>query len=237
MQTLRHPFDELVQTQGEAVRVAHAALLFALDEYPALDMPSYLGKLDTWATRVDRIGASSVPDRIAALHTVLVVQEHFTGGDDDYYDPRNSYLNIVMDRKRGLPITLATIWLDVADRLKWGFEGVNFPGHFLLRCSSAGEVTLIAPFDGGRIVDLKECETILRNIFGDAASLQEEHLRRATPLMTLTRMLNNLRGVYARGQEWGKAMRVVRRMLAIEPESKSLAAEFEEFAARQARMN
>lgn len=232
-----HPFDELILSKGHDVRVAHAALLFALDEYSDLAVQAYLDRLSSLAERIGRARTSAPGERIEAVRRVLVNEEGYAGDQDNYYDPRNSYLSAVMDRKRGLPITLAAIWIDVAEQLGWGFEGVNFPGHYLLRCPGEDGATLVAPFDGGRTVGDDELPTMLQNILGREAPLKAEHLQIATALGTLTRMLNNLRSVYATSREWGKAMRIVTRMLAIEPESESLKAEYENLTRRQADMN
>ena len=232
-----HPFDELVQSERNGVRVAHAALLFAGDEYPDLIVGDYLDSLDALAERIARLSPADSAARIDAARKVIVEAEGYAGDQDNYYDPRNSYLNAVMDRKRGLPITLAAIWIDMGQKLRWGFEGVNFPGHYLVRCPSEGGPILIAPFEGGRLVRRDELPGMLANIFGQPTPLNPDHLQVATPLGTLTRMLNNLRSAYSNAREWGKAMRIVTRMLAIEPDSESLKAEYEDLTRRQANMN
>jgi regulator of sirC expression with transglutaminase-like and TPR domain len=226
-----HPFDQLVQSQGESLRLAQAALLFACDHYRNLDVTRWLLRLDDLAAAVDDLHAEAPADRVEAIRDVLVHREGLTGDSEDYYDPRNSFLHEVLTRGCGLPIALSAIWLDVAERLGWSFAGVALPGHYIIRTnesngqsigSGPGADLLVDPFTGGRVIDREECSRIVSGLTGKTIRISEAQLAPTGRLDTLARMLNNLRLVYTQRQNWGAAALVIMRMLALDPESAEL---------------
>lgn len=230
MTPYQHPFDAYVQSGDQPIRLARAALLFALDRHPSLDVDHYLAKLDHYSRRIAKLNPASALDRIAAIRTVLVKQEHFRGDVDGYNDPANSYLNEVIDRKRGLPITLSAIWLDVADQLDWPIRGINFPGHFLIGVAAHsgqpnpedGETIIVDPFGGGRLLSVADCQALLTRALGVTAVPGAEHFRAADTREILTRMLNNLRIGCLQRQHYAAALPVLLRMKALRPEESGL---------------
>jgi len=215
----QHPFDAYVQTGDKPIRLARAALLFALDRHPALDVDRYLARLDEYSRRIGSLNPSTTLERIAAIRTVLVEQERLRGDADRNRDPANSYLNQVIDRRLGLPITLSVIWLDVAHRLGWPIRGINFPGHFLIGVAADGAETIIVdPFGGGRLLSAEDCRALLASALGVTAVVGGEHFRPAGTRDILTRMLNNLRIGYLKDQQYAAALAVLLRMKAIRPD-------------------
>ena len=131
-------------------------------------------------------------DNIANLNRLLFEEEKFTGNEEDYDDPRNSYLNDVLDRKAGIPITLALVYQEVARRCGLPVVGVGFPGHFLAKYLAASEEILLDPYHGGAILTLQDCEEKLKAQFGEETEFRPSFLAVSPPKQTLTRMLNNL---------------------------------------------
>ena len=211
--------DELDEHQ---ISLARAALTIARMEYPNLDGEKYLEQLDWYAARVEQM-ISDVPDArdvISALNYVLFQEERFRGNQDDYYDPRNSFLNDVLDRKLGIPITLALVYMEVAHRVGFPLFGVGMPGHFLLKhYDVAGNETLIDPFHGGDILTHADCQGRLDRIYSGEIPLQPEFLHTVTRRQLLTRMLNNLRQIYKVGRDFKRALVVVDLVLAVHPRS------------------
>ena len=232
-----HPFDAYIQQPEDAIRVARAALLFALDKHPGLDVDGYVARLDRLADRVGRLDARDALEQIAAIRTVLIEQEGLIGDLEDYANPANSYLNEVLDRRRGLPISLSVIWVDVARSLDWRFHGIGFPGHFLAACDTEQERLFLDPFRGGALVSLDECISLLREQFGPDAEFEPALLDPCGPRATLTRMLNNLRIAYIEAEQWPDAIRVLRRLSALHPDDGDLTAQLQQVCNIQARLN
>jgi regulator of sirC expression with transglutaminase-like and TPR domain len=220
-------FASLVESANEdaSIDLAGAALAIARTEYPALDIPHYLGRLESLARRVRGRMRNSPTARetIALLNRVLFDEEGLRGNRDDYYDPRNSFLNDVLDRKLGIPITLSLIYLDVARRVGFPIAGTGMPGHFLLKHYEvmAGEI-LIDPFNRGRIVGNAECQQRLNEIYSGELELQPEFLKAVTHREILARVLNNLRQIYFTQRNFQKGLRVLDLLLAIPPKSPEL---------------
>src|SRR5262249_42518910 len=135
-----------------------------------------------------------------------------------YFDPRNSYLNEVLDRRRGIPITLSVIYMEVASVSGFPLEGVGFPGHFLVRHAAEGREILIDPFLGGEILLAEDCRRRLTAVYGDDARLEAHHFETSGKRAILVRILQNLKHVYLHSQEFGRALRVIDRLAAIAPD-------------------
>jgi regulator of sirC expression with transglutaminase-like and TPR domain len=191
-------------------------------EYPDLDVEKYLRQLDWYASRVQQM-LPDVPetcDVLAALNQVLFDEEGFRGNQDDYCDPRNSFLNDVLDRRLGIPITLALVYMEVAQHLGFPLFGVGMPGHFLLKhYDIAGEETILDPFHGGNILTRADCQSRLDEIYSGQIPLQPEFLQTVTRRQMLTRMLNNLRQIYMERRDLRRALVVVDLVLALHPKS------------------
>lgn len=221
--------------------LAVAALMIARIEYPELDAGRYLDQLDAIGREACRRLATAAPpadtphdvdaDRYAkviALNGYLFDELRFAGNEADYEDPRNSFLNEVIDRRTGIPITLSLLYMEVARRAGLPVEGVNFPGHFLLRCRARrslpyAEDLIIDPFHGGALLSR---DLLARQSGGreeeqdedeDPVRFESRLLPRATKPQILSRMLLNLKRVYVRMQSFPQARDVTDLLIAVDP--------------------
>jgi regulator of sirC expression with transglutaminase-like and TPR domain len=199
--------------------LAEAALLIAAEEYPALDRASYLAFLDDVAGTVQReMRSASDPDTARqAITAEVFVRQGFTGNATEYYDPRNSYLNEVIDRRRGIPITLAVVYLAVGQRLGQPVSGVNAPGHFLVR---HGEL-VVDPFAAGRPVQREVLIEQLRqmNVTEPAAHLERLLTSPPDTRAIVVRMLGNLKANYLQRKDFVRSLAVVDRLVHLEPQN------------------
>ena len=220
-------FASLVEPAQEdaSIDLAAAALAIARTEYPLLDEPYYLERLEALAKRVRGRMRSNPTAReiIALLNRVLFEEEGLRGNCDDYYDPRNSFLNDVLDRKLGIPISLSVIYMDVARRVGFPIVGTGMPGHFLLKHYDVmcGE-TLIDPFNRGRIVGAADCQKRLDEIYAGELELQPEFLQAVTHREILIRVLNNLWQIYFTQRNFHKGLVVLDLLLVIPPQCPDL---------------
>jgi regulator of sirC expression with transglutaminase-like and TPR domain len=201
------------------IPLAEGALLIAAEEYPGLDVPGWLARLDALGDRAGaRIGAGmDVEAAAGALGRLLFDEEGFRGNAEDYYDPRNSFLNEVLARRLGIPITLSLVYLEVAARAGVRGQGVGFPGHFLVRLERRGDARLLDPFHGGRLLDDAGCRRLLKRVRGEAARLDPRHLEPVTTRQILVRMLNNLAEIYRTRRDFGRALAALERILLLDP--------------------
>jgi regulator of sirC expression with transglutaminase-like and TPR domain len=210
--------EELCRSESE-LELGRAALLIAQEEYPQLSVELYLARLDQVAEEVkDRLANETAP--LVVLGDViqtLYVRRKFSGNRDAYYDPRNSFLNDVLDRGVGIPLTLGIVVLEVGWRLGLPLEGVNFPGNFLVRYVGEDARLLIDPFNGGKIHFEDEAQTLLDQAYGGMVRVQEPFLRAASRRDMLVRMLTNLKGIYLKIGDHPRALAAVERLLMITP--------------------
>jgi len=197
-----------------------AALLLARTEYPALNLSAELARLDALAARTGCDSGQSPQANIANLNRLLFEVENFAGNENDYDDPRNSYLNDVLDRKVGIPISLSLVYQEVARRCGLPVVGVGFPGHFLTKYLAASGEILLDPYHHGAIVSLQDCEEKLKVQFGAEAELRPSYLEVTSTKQTLSRMLNNLKGSYFRRKDFSKVLNMIEMALAIDPASR-----------------
>ncbi len=217
-------FAALVRSEIEDERVdlLRAALTFARIEDPQLDLEHYMHRVEELARRVAaRIQDLDDPAQvIAALNEVLFQEEMFRGNTVDYYSPRNSFLHHVLDRRLGIPITLALVYMEVARRVGFPLFGVGMPGHFLLKHYDVdGRSILIDAFERGQVVTEEDCRQKLKSIYAGQVTLQPEFLLPVTRRQMLTRMLNNLRSIYLSQRDFRRAVQVVDLILVIYPRS------------------
>jgi regulator of sirC expression with transglutaminase-like and TPR domain len=205
------------------ISLAEAALWIATMEYPKLDRDAYIDQLDALAAplpeRLPQAGeAETDPLRvIEVINHRLFEEAGFRGNSEDYYDPRNSYLNDVMDRRCGIPIMLSTVYLEMAARLKLPLAGVGMPGHYLVRHRYFD--LFIDPFDRGKVLTIEDCQERMHKALGHELPFERELLEPAPKLRTVMRMLNNLRNVYAATRQFTRALRIVELALALNPET------------------
>lgn len=196
----RRRFEEFASRELGSLDVAEGALLIALEEYPQLDVEACLERIDALAERVVERSHRDEPSifRLGHVHAVLFDQEGFTGNAGDYYDERNSYLNEVVERRVGIPITLSILFLRVARLAGLDAHGVGLPGHYLTKvCFDLSEV-YVDPFHGGRTMTITEIASFLNEISNGQVTLRSDHLRAWSPRETLVRVLTNLNAIYER---------------------------------------
>lgn len=150
--------------------------------------------------RLDDLAAACAEPVLAEVTNVLFGIEGFRGNDADYYDPRNSYLDQVLERRVGIPITLSVVLMEVARRVGIVLEGVSMPGHFLVRLPGAPPI-LLDPFEGGRLLSEHECEQRFRAVQGPAVPFDPGYLEPVGTIAILARMLNNLRNIHLQRQD------------------------------------
>ncbi len=212
----RERFAQLVSGPEEELDLAEAALLIAQEEHPELDVAAYLRRLDGLAAAVRaRLPEAPEPtDIIHSLNIQLFGEEGLAGNESEYYDPRNSFLNEVLDRKRGIPITLSVIYLEVGRRLGLPLAGVGFPGHFLVKYSGADGELVLDPFAGGVTLSREELAQKLRRMYGDANPFLAQIpqlLAPASKKEILLRMLHNLKGIYLQQNDFTRALAAIDR--------------------------
>jgi regulator of sirC expression with transglutaminase-like and TPR domain len=218
----RKAFAALVALPDEAIDLAQAALLIAREEYPDLEVGRYLGVLDEMAGTVrGRLrGGEGFGSLIAHLNRLLFDDLGFRGNREEYFDPRNSFLNDVLDRRVGIPISLSAVYLEVGRRIGCPLAGVSFPGHFLVRYMGrdAPSEVLIDPFNRGRILTAEDCPGLLRTLYDGRIEFRPEFLKRARKRDILERMLNNLKAIYRGHADFHRALRVQHLLLCVRPE-------------------
>jgi regulator of sirC expression with transglutaminase-like and TPR domain len=214
----RASFEAAMAGAADAIDLARVLLLIAAEEYPALDVDAYLGRLDDLADGVrPRLSGDEGPTGVlAAINGHLYRELGFRGNAEQYDDPRNSFLNEVLDRRTGIPIALSVVYMEVARRLGHRLAGVNLPRHFMLvwdgPTAAAAEPLLVDAFDGGRIMSPADVERRLSATAGRQIRLRPEHLARAEPRLIVRRVLNNLRGLYVAAKDHARALAIVELM-------------------------
>lgn len=218
------PFARYLRTPEASLDLARAALLIASDEYPQLDVEAYLGRLDTIAAavRAQLCRQPSTQEVLLALNRHLFEEQGFAGNVEDYYDPRNSFLNEVLDRKLGIPITLSILYMEIGRRLEVPLEGVAFPGHFLVKLDLGGCDLVLDPFHGGQSLSAADLAGRIANLFGSAQPLRidlRQLLAGAPKKDILERMLRNLKAIYLRQEDLSRALSTCNRILTLAPAS------------------
>jgi regulator of sirC expression with transglutaminase-like and TPR domain len=208
--------------EDERIDLLRAALAFARIEYPDVDPDHYIRQVDEMGRRVvARIKDPGEPSQcIAALNHVLFQEEMFRGNTVDYYNPRNSYINDVLERKLGIPISLALLYMEVGRRAGFPLLGVGMPGHFLVKHYDLnGRSIIIDAFERGSVLSEEDCRHKLSAVSSGELKLQPDFLHTVTRRQMLTRMLNNLRSIYLLRRDLRRTAKVVDLVLAIYPRS------------------
>ncbi|MFP6585778.1 MAG: transglutaminase-like domain-containing protein [Candidatus Nitrosopelagicus sp.] len=187
-------------------------------EYPDLNISKYIEKINEIGNSL-KLKIKYVKN---STYLISMLNEHvfekygFQGDDEDYYDPRNNFLNAVIDKKTGIPITLSIIYSEVAKYIGLDLKIVGFPGHVVVKYE---EEMIIDPFYRGRLLTINDLEEILYRNFGDGVEFIPEYLNTATTDQILTRLLRNLKNAYTQSYAYDKAMRCTDMILGIRPES------------------
>lgn len=215
----RDRFAEMMANEDEAIELDRAALTIAQGEYEWLDPDRYLRRLDEMAAELrPRLSPEEPLERlIAEVNHFLFGEEAFRGNLIDYYDPRNSYLNDVLDRRTGIPITLSLVYIEIGRRVRLPIQGVGLPGHFIVRCAGATETLLIDPFNQGRLLSEEDCAAKVQELYGSSLRFRPEFLRPVTKREIISRVLANLKGCYLRRGDLRRALRAVEWRLLADP--------------------
>jgi regulator of sirC expression with transglutaminase-like and TPR domain len=203
----------------EPIPLARAALLMAKEEYPDLDVDKCLDQLTELAREAEPIvqAGSDTIERVQLLSDFLFTQKGFAGNRDEFADPRNSFLNDVLERRLGIPITLSLIYIEIGRRLGLNLFGVSFPAHFLVKAVDERGELIIDPFNGGAILTLEEIRARLARIYGQPVDVQPAMLKAVGARHILCRMLRNLKGIYLNGSDWPRALSALDRILMLDP--------------------
>jgi regulator of sirC expression with transglutaminase-like and TPR domain len=194
------------------------AMRIAREEYPDLDIEAYRGKIDEFARGLRAKITAKDRRAVAQLNNLFFERLGFRGNQEDYYDPKNSYLNDVIDRRLGIPISLSTVYCEIGRRLGLDTYGVGFPGHFLVKCILPEEEVLVDCFHA-RTLSRPECQSLLESMHAGPATLSDEMFEIATAREILSRMLNNLRRIYSGRQDFARAIRWIEMDMELRPDS------------------
>jgi regulator of sirC expression with transglutaminase-like and TPR domain len=223
------PFAQALAHNDARIDLAQACLMIAQDAYPRLDLGRYLGEIERMALRLrGRLPCGGgAEESIVALNELLFEDLGYWGNADDYYDPRNSYLNEVIDRKTGIPITLSILYMELGRRIGLPLEGVSFPGHFLVRLRLRGGMLVLDPFTGGTPLAEPELRERLQRVIPagviDNVPVAElpldQFLEPANKRQILSRVLRNLKAIYQQTDKPGRLLEVLNRMLLVSPDA------------------
>jgi regulator of sirC expression with transglutaminase-like and TPR domain len=223
-QAVRERWAQLTTTQADDVSLAEGALLIAAEEYDGLDVDGYLGRIDEMASTLRRRLRSDISptEALIALNRYVFDELGFSGNAGDYYDPRNSFLNDVIDRRLGIPITLAVVYIEIGRRIGLPLEGVSFPAHFLVKCVLHEGMLILDPYARGASLGVEDLQERLK-AFSKEIVIDPEIvpglLASAPPKDILARMLRNLRAIYGSRGEPLKALSACDRILALAPDA------------------
>jgi regulator of sirC expression with transglutaminase-like and TPR domain len=230
-------FADLMSREEAGIDLTRACLMIAQDAYPGLDVESYIAEMDGLAARLrvrlrpERPGQASgtraTEERVIALNEFLFEELGYRGNTDEYYDPRNSYLNEVIDRRTGIPITLSILYMELGQRIGLPFEGVSFPGHFLVRLPIRGASLILDPFMGGAPQSEAELRERLQRVIPEGAAAGvpvaelplDQFLESASKRQILARVLRNLKAIYRATDRPERLLEVLNRMLVLYPDA------------------
>jgi regulator of sirC expression with transglutaminase-like and TPR domain len=223
------PFRALMAQTDARIELARACLMIARDAYPALDVAQYLGEIERFGLqlRAQLAAGGGAEEKLIALNDFVFGELGFAGNVDAYYDPRNSYLNEVIDRRTGIPISLSVLYIEVGRRIGLPLEGVSFPGHFLVRLRLRGGMLVLDPFAGGAPQSEDDLRERLARVVPQAATggipiealPLEQFLEPASHRQILARLLRNLKTIYRDADEPAQLLAVLNRILVVTPDA------------------
>jgi len=212
-------FEKMMRKQEGRIHLAEAALQIAAEEYPDVDIQEYLELLGAWSHLLKReSGRMPVLRKIELINYLLFKKMRFTGNIDNYYDPKNSFLNDVIDSRKGIPISLSVIYLEMAWKLGLEAAGVGFPGHFLVRIMEKDNPLYVDAFHKGRIMTAGECKDFWEDISEGEVEFQSSFLSSLGKREILSRMLRNLKSIYLEQKSYKKLIRVLDKLIVINPD-------------------
>lgn len=217
----RNNFHREIDRQEEQIDLAKAALYIAQEEYPDLDVEEYLNALDTMADEVKDF----LPEELYPLKIINRINQYlysdlgFKGNKNDYYNPHNSFLNDVIDRRTGIPISLALVYLEITKRLDFPMVGIGMPGHFLIRPTFEGAGIFVDAFNQGEVLFEQDCEELLSKVYQQPVKLQAGFLEPVTNRQFLARILTNLKFIYLNQQQLKKSLAIIEWLLLLFPNS------------------
>lgn len=218
-QAARQRLARLLENE-DSLDVVDGALAVAAEEYPDLDARRVRRRIDGLAEGAARRLTSDNPfARLDGLRAYMFEELGFCGNVRDYYDPRNSYLNEVLDRRTGIPLTLSILYMEAARRAGFGARGVALPGHFVVRMDHRGRRILVDPFHGGRVITEDDCRDLVERHTGRPELFDPAVLEGSSPRAVLRRLLRNLRTVYLSRQDYPRALAAVERLLLVDPDA------------------
>lgn len=209
--------EHLARDPAAAFDVAEVALLLARDEYPQLDIEAYLAELTALAREAKNYARGNFSARVDGLCRYVFHELGFRGNKKDYYDPRNSHFNQVLDRRKGIPITLSAVMMALGQRVGVGIVGIGLPGHFIVRCSGDRQDILVDPFHGGRRLSLTDCGHLVEQSTGVPFEACAESLQPIPLGLMVQRMLNNLKAIYLQREDWKRGVQVLVRLRQLQP--------------------
>jgi regulator of sirC expression with transglutaminase-like and TPR domain len=230
----RKAFENLITGEDSAIDLARAALLIAAEEYPDLDIAHYIAQLDLLAERVFAVTGLLETDFqvsglspqnidpfiiLHAMNKVLFEQEGFHGNHADYYNPSNSFLNEVLERRKGIPITLSLIYMEVGRRAGLQIVGIGLPFHFVVRCNMPHGNIYIDPFEGGRLLGEQDCRERIHRSFRGKIPFNTLWLEPVSNRQFLTRMLANLKNIYIHKGDFLHALAACDRIVLLAPDA------------------
>ncbi|HUP66145.1 MAG TPA: tetratricopeptide repeat protein [Thermoanaerobaculia bacterium] len=214
----RERFREIATRSDEDLDLGEASLVIALEEYPALSVDDYLVRIDRWGEAVrERVGSSHDVERIVEeINHLLFEEEGFHGDEGDYYDPRSSFFNEVLDRHAGRPLSLSILYIEISRRAGLPVTGVSLPGRFLVKVAGPWGEILIDPFESGQVLSTAECQQIMDSVFGGAVRLREHHLRSFGKREILARLLAHLKATHLSRRNLAGAAAAIDRLLILD---------------------
>jgi regulator of sirC expression with transglutaminase-like and TPR domain len=214
-------FAAEVGNNRQNIDLAKASLYYAQAEYPHLDIDYYLNRLDLMAQHI----AANLPQERYPLQVIKTINHYlfdtlkFQGDREDYYNPENSYLNRVIDRYQGIPITLAVVYLEVAKRINFPMVGIGMPGHFIIRPDFEDAGIFVDVFNQGEILFAQDCEAKLSELYQQAVKLKPHFLNPVNKHQILARMLNNLKQIYLHQRQLDKVLELIEGILLLFPQN------------------
>lgn len=215
----REEFTRIARSPICDEHLARIALLISAEHNPTLDIDHYMQRFCEISVRAQAAvaGTTTEWDLVSKLNRFFFEEEGFLGNQADYYDPRNSFLNEVLERRTGIPITLGIMYIEIGRQLGLSIRGINFPAHFLVQYHGKRSM-LIDPFFGG-VVTEQECQERVRSALGDHTKWRRAYLRPASPREIVVRLLTNLKFIYLAKNDLEQALVVCERLLILKPDT------------------